>query len=350
MGALRRRSETGAQGAKARTPDKGRGGGAELLVRPATDEDTPAIVDLLCLALGWHSDEQHRALFAWKHRDNPFGKSPSWVALDEEGIVGVRIFMRWAFLLGDRTITAVRAVDTATHPRARGLGIFRTLTLRGVDEMTAQGVNWVFNTPNDQSLPGYLSMGWQRLGRLPVALRPASVRVVPRLAAARVPAELWSAPTSAGEDAASVVAEGEQLAQLLGSQSPTADGVRTARSVSYLQWRYGAGPVEYRALLAGPSLRDGVAFFRLRRRGPATEVAIADVVVPRSDPHLIGRLGRQVLEASGGDYVIALGTARPRGWLRLPRIGPLLTWRPLADTVAPSIEGWELSAGDVELF
>jgi GNAT superfamily N-acetyltransferase len=339
-----------AHSATARSPDRGKGDRADLLVRPAVDGDTPAILDLFCQTLGWHPDEQHRALFAWKHRENPFGSSPSWVALDEERIVGVRMFMRWEFRLGDRAITAVRAVDTATHPTARGLGIFRTLTLRGVDEMKAQGVNWVFNTPNDQSLPGYLSMGWQRLGHLPVALRPASVRVVPRLAAARVPAELWSAPTSAGEEAASVLGEGGDLAQLLASQSPGLGGVRTARSVSYLQWRYGAGPVEYRAMLAGPSLRDGVAFFRLRRRGPATEVAIADVVVPRSDPRLTGRLGRQVLEASGGDYVIALGSARPRGWLRLPRIGPLLTWRALADAEAPSIEGWELSAGDVELF
>jgi GNAT superfamily N-acetyltransferase len=349
MGAVRRRNETSAQSAAARSPDRG-AGQTELLVRPAVDGDVPAIVDLLCLTLGWQPDERHRALFAWKHRDNPFGTSPSWVAVDAEGIVGVRIFMRWEFLLGNRAIRAVRAVDTATHPRARGLGIFRTLTLQGVDEMKAQGVNWVFNTPNDQSLPGYLSMGWQRLGHLPVALRPASVRVVPRLAAARVPAELWSAPSSTGEDAASVLAEEEELAELLASQRPSAGGVRTARSASYLQWRYGSGPVGYRAMLAGPSLRDGVVIFRLRRRGPATEVAIVDTVVPGGDPQLAGRLGRQVLDASGGDYVISLGSPRPRGWLRLPRIGPLLTWRALADVEAPPIGEWELSAGDVELF
>jgi hypothetical protein len=258
--------------------------------------------------------------------------------------------MRWGFQLGESAVRAVRAVDTATHPRARGLGVFRTLTLRGVQEMTAEGVDWVFNTPNDQSLGGYLSMGWRRMGRLPVVIRPAGVRVVPRLAAARVPADLWSVPTSAGEDASAALADAAEVAELLASQPPDIGGMRTTRSSAYLQWRYGAGPVEYRALLAGSSLRDGAVFFRLRRRGPATEAAIADVMVPAGEARLAGQLGRRVLEASGADYAIAIGPARPRGWLRVRRIGPLLTWRALADPDAPPIEKWELSTGDIELF
>lgn len=321
-----------------------------LILRPTVPGDDSAIIDLLCLSLGWQPDERHHALFAWKHRDNPFGPSPGWVAVDEEGVVGVRLFMRWNFSCGDRAIQAVRAVDTATHPRARGLGVFRALTLRGVEEMKAQGMDWVFNTPNDQSLKGYLSMGWRRLGRLPVALRPASISVVPRLAAARVPAELWSVPTTAGEDAASVLAETEELAELLASQPPRIGGVRSARTAAYLQWRYGSGPVRYRALLAGSSLRDGVVFFRLRRRGPSTEVVVTDTVVPAGDARPAGRLGRRALEASGGDYAIVLGPARPRGWFRPPRVGPLLTWRALADADVPPIEQWELNTGDVELF
>jgi hypothetical protein len=174
--------------------------------------------------------------------------------------------------------------------------------------------------------------------------------VTPRLAAARVPADLWSVPTSAGEDAASVLAEAEELDELLASLTRATGGVRTARTALYLQWRYGAGPVGYRALLAGSTLRDGVVFFRMRRRGPASEVAIADVVVPGDDARLAGRLGRRALESSGGDYAVVLGPSRPPGWLRLPRIGPLLTWRPVADEDAPPIEQWNLSTGDIELF
>lgn len=329
------------------------GGGAVptgLVVRPALPADDAAIIDLLSRSLGWQRDQRHRELFAWKHRDNPFGPSAGWVAADDEGVVGVRLFLRWGFQVGDRAVRAVRAVDTATHPRARGLGVFRTLTLHGVEEMTAEGVDWLFNTPNDQSVQGYLSMGWRRMGRLPVMLRPAGVRVTPRLAAARVPADLWSVPTSAGEAAGAVVAEVSELAELLASQSPATGGLRTARTPAYLQWRYGAGPVGYRAMLAGSSVGDGVAFFRLRRRGPATEAAITDVVVPAGDTRLARRLGALVLQASGADYAIAIGSTGPLGLLRVPRIGPVLTWRALAETSAPPIRQWELSTGDVELF
>jgi hypothetical protein len=199
-------------------------------------------------------------------------------------------------------------------------------------------------------LPGYLSMGWRRLGRLRIALRPSGVTTVPRLAAARVPADLWSLPTSAGEDVGSVLSDSQVLADLLSTQPPVA-GVQTARSVPYFQWRYGTCPVGYRALLAGSSLRDGVVFFRLRRRGPATEVVIADTLVPGGNPRLAAALARRVLEDGGGDYAIVLSSAWPRGWFPLPRrMGPLLTWRPLADEGAPPIGRWQLRAGDVELF
>jgi hypothetical protein len=161
---------------------------------------------------------------------------------------------------------------------------------------------------------------------------------------------LWSVPTSAGEDAAVVLTEEEQLAELLGMQPSTTNSVRTEHSVAYLKWRYGDGPVEYRAMLAGSSLREGVVFFRLRRRGPAIEVALADILVPAADRRLAGRLGRRVLQASHGDYAVSIGSNGPSGWFRLPRIGPILTWRNLADAAAPPIERWELSAGDVELF
>ncbi|MGH9057609.1 MAG: GNAT family N-acetyltransferase [Acidimicrobiales bacterium] len=322
-----------------------------ITVRAATPEDDPAIVGLLCETLGWVDDARHRALFAWKHRENPFGPSPGWVALDELGLVGSRTFMRWSFTAGGERVSAVRAVDTATHPRARGKGVFRALTTRGVEEMTSAGVGWVFNTPNGQSAPGYLSMGWKEMGRLPLSVRPAGIKALRRLADARQPADLWSLPTIAGEDAGSVLDDGDPLGELLDAQ-PGWSGVRTERAADYLRWRYGSGPVSYRAILGGATVRDGVVFFRVRNRGPAREAVIADLLVPRGDRarRAAGRLCQRALDASGADYEVTLGSRRPPGWLPLPRQGPLLTWRALAREDAPAVDEWALSTGDVELF
>ena len=73
------------------------------------------MVRLLTSALGWEDDERHTELFRWKHRSNPFGPSPAWLAEDDEGVVGFRAFMRWEFLKDGTPISAVRAVDTATE-------------------------------------------------------------------------------------------------------------------------------------------------------------------------------------------------------------------------------------------
>jgi hypothetical protein len=318
-------------------------------MRPATPADDAAIIDLLCRTLGWVDDEQHRALFAWKHRANPWGASPGWVAYDEEGLVGSRVFMRWAFRIGDERITAVRAVDTATHPRAQGRGVFRALTMWGVEELASAGVDWVFNTPNDQSAPGYLSMGWQAVGKLPIAFRPALMHL-PRLLFARRPAELWSLSTAAGDDPRLILEDTPALEELAASAFAANSDVRTDRTAAYLRWRYGAGPVVYRAMLSGPTVRDGVVFFRLRRRGPATEVVIADVLIPGADPRVASRLCRLAVDSSSADYALGIGLARPRRWIPIPTAGPLLTWRALARDDSPPARRWDLSAGDIELF
>ena len=59
---------------------------------------------------------------------------------------------------------AVRAVDTITAPEARGRGVFTRFTLAILsNEITRDDdVSFVFNTPNDQSRPGYLKMGRKR--------------------------------------------------------------------------------------------------------------------------------------------------------------------------------------------
>lgn len=101
--------------------------------------------------------------FEWKHIANPFGASEGIVAVDNEKIIGVRLFMNWEFKQGHKIIHALRPVDTVTHPDARGKGIFKELNLKGVSIFNAGNDKIIFNTPNANSLPGNLKMGWVKL-------------------------------------------------------------------------------------------------------------------------------------------------------------------------------------------
>ncbi|MGZ6956855.1 MAG: GNAT family N-acetyltransferase, partial [Acidimicrobiia bacterium] len=179
----------------------------DLVYRRAEESDRAEILELLRRSLGREVDARYEQLFAWKHVENAFGPSPAWVACDGERIAGFRTLMRWEFADGREVRRAVRAVDTATHPDYQGRGIFTGLTLHAIDELRTEGVDFVFNTPNDQSRPGYLKMGWKVVGRLPTLVRPTRWRRAASIAKARVPAERWTTPSTAGVAAADALAD-----------------------------------------------------------------------------------------------------------------------------------------------
>jgi predicted N-acetyltransferase YhbS len=323
---------------------------SEITVRRMRQADEAEVLGLIEAALGRRPDPRNAAFFSWKHRENAFGESPSWVAMDGDRVVGLRTLMRWEFNTPAGAATAVRAVDTATHPDYQGRGIFSRLTRQAVEALRAEGVDFVFNTPNDKSRPGYLKMGWQPVGQLPTGLRPAGVAALPRIAAARVPAEMWSVTTDASQPALDVLADDAEVDKLLGA-TPISRGVVTRRTPAYLRWRYGFEPLAYRALLAGPSAADGMLLFRLRRRGAATELVVGDMLLPDpSDAAAARRLIRSALRASGADYALGLRMTAATGLFALPGQGPMLTWRSLASDTMPPLADWKLTLGDIELF
>ena len=324
-----------------------------MLIRDAQPDDDDAVVHLLASSLGWVPDDQHRRFLEWKHRENPFGSSPAWVAVDGDRVIGYRALLRWEFeRAGGHRIRAVRAVDTATDPQYRGQGVFNRLTMHAIDACARDGVEFVFNTPNDSSRPGYEKMGWQVVGRLPARVRLRGPHVVARLLRARVPADLWSVPTTAGSAPTSVFTEDRSLDALCSSSDPTPGVMRTRRSIPYLRWRYGFAPLGYRVVMPAETPEEGFAVFRLRRRGGALEAVLCELLVPSGRARLSRHLTREILRQTRADYVIRLGGSRfERGWVTLPSSGPILTWRPLT-VDAPTIgkREWALTLGDIELL
>ena len=322
-----------------------------LVTRPATADDHPAVLDLLATSLGWSEGEGLAEYFAWKHRANPLGPSPEWVAEVDGRIAGYRTFLRWEFEDGaGRTLRAVRAVDTATHPDFRGRGVFRALTLAAVDALAAEGIDFVFNTPNDQSRPGYLKMGWHTVGRLPAAVRVRGIRGAVRLLGARVAAERRPLPGGGGVAAPELLAD-PRLDNLLDHLGPAA-GLRTRRTAAHLRWRYGHPPLGYRALALDDDPNSGIVVYRVRRRGTAREAAVCELLVPESNRRAILELLRAVSRATRADHLIRLADAGPRaGFVSVPRLGPVLTWRALAAADRPpALTDWNLALGDVELL
>jgi GNAT superfamily N-acetyltransferase len=303
---------------------------------------------LLRASMGWDDDPRYDDLVRWKHDENPFGPSPAWVAVDGSRIAGFRTFLRWEWERNGEVVRAVRAVDTATDPNYQGRGIFTRLTTLAVDELRSEGIAFVFNTPNEQSRPGYLKMGWRDVGRLPVSVRPRPSLHMGRLLQARAPAGHWSEDTRVGQGIETVLTD-ESLEAALLHDRPGPDSLRTCRAATYLRWRYGLDHLKYRVLYAGDRAEDGFAIVRLRRRGASLELAVVESFAIREQ--MLGKVVARALGDTGADYGIRLGASISRaGFVPVPRIGPRLTWRALADESQPPADAWSVTLGDIELF
>jgi hypothetical protein len=59
-----------------------------------------------------------------------------------------------------------------------------------------------------------------------------------------------------------------------------------------------------------------------------------------------------VLRRTGADYALRCDDGAPwrSAFVPVPKLGPILTWRPLRDGAVPHLEDLSLVLGDVELF
>jgi len=344
-----------------------------LRLRVATEADIPAAIELMRVTLGEGKVPRTQEYFAWKHLENPFGRSPMWVAEVGERLVGLRIFMpwRWSWAAAQNS-PAMRAVDTATHPEFQGKGIFKRLTLALVEQVARDGAQLIFNTPNDQSRPGYLKMGWSTAGKASLWLRPElrfaglrrllRVRAAPALSADEETQE--RDPARDRTELARALGEAESSGLLASVDSVRAGPrYRTRKDGAYLRWRYvGCPAARYHAATA--DAREALVVYRVRERRGLRELSISELLF---QPSLAGvRAAAEALSlartAARADYALvafeqdslqglALSTG---GFFPIPEAGPIMTTRPLNRVAgAPdpySVRSFRASIGDLELF
>lgn len=334
-----------------------------LQVREAELHDLKKILDLIDHSLGEGWMGRSTAYWNWKHVKNPFGPSPVLVAETEGRIVGVRAFLRWRWEVDGILVPAVRAVDTATHQDFRSMGIFKRLTLEMLERMRAEGQQFVFNTPNQLSLPGYIKMGWANLGRVTLWVRP--VRRWQVIRAMRRLRGMQSIQDDKCLNEKSVVnmLESKSILSLLEDRGGVQNKLSTPLSSDYLRWRYVEIPrIKYyaswnkehnSAIIFRPSVRAGLRELRVCEIVSSTNSksrsAVASLlrgVIRRANPHVVTAM------ATWGTR--EAGALLRSGFIPVPRSGPVLTVRSLSDPPARQVPinrgDFGLSIGDLELF
>jgi GNAT superfamily N-acetyltransferase len=340
-------------------------------LRSTGPDDEPAVLELLQLTLGEKGTTRKTSEYwHWKHVANPFGASFAVCAVEPEALrlAGLRTMMRWTFVGSGGAYAAARAVDTATHPDYQRRGIFSALTRFAIEELRSGGSAFIFNTPNRNSLPGYLKMGWRVVERWPVHVRP--VRPLRTLLAALL-GRREAAPPDPGavglqewarfrEDRAGEIEEVVRLHE----RDRARVGYRTDRSLRYLDWRYGSHPdARYgvHSLVGSDGRLEAFLVARPTRgvRG-LRALVLTELFARDAAPATIRRLLRTALRQVGGDYWLAHsagGTLERRALARsgfFPAPGRGYTWTafPLNPSRPdPTLAGsWDLTLGELEIF
>ena len=249
----------------------------------------------------------------------------------------------------------MRAVDTATDPAVQRRGIFSRLTTAALEACRDDGVDLVFNTPNEKSLPGYLKMGWTQVTRWPISLRVRRPVALLGAAARRDLSAGGPKPAGALEPARSAV---ETLTPVLDRAAQPAGRLITPRSLDYLRWRFGTGPIPYHCWRDG----DAAVLLRVRSRGDRLSEAVVDEVLA-PDARSARRALSAAVRASGATHAAAhfgegwpaAGVLRRAGFLHPPKAGMTFTVRPVAERAAApggptDPRAWSLTLGDLEVF
>ena len=311
-------------------------------VREGNHQDIPGILKVLKASLGETSSKKTEEVWRFKHIDNPFGESLVLIALENNEVIGVRAFMRWQWQRGEEVYSAFRAVDTATHPDHQGKGIFKKLTLKALEIGKERGDNFVFNTPNSQSKPGYLKMGWEEVDNLKVSIRPVNPFLWKRKNGG------YQYPKEWNESGAPEFLDSYHLKKINSNQ------LFTPKSLEYLQWRYINNPLQDYHVHATP---DYFLAGYVKDQGKFKELRISEAL---KSPGLPKKILRKEVRRWAKKYGVQVISFSPESDLDFTltisgKFGPVLTFR---DMALPKEEKqnflnlgtWAYSTGDLELF
>ena len=227
------------------------------------------------------------------------------------------------------------------HPDYQGQGIFKKLTLNLIGEMEKEGIDFIYNTPNADSLPGYLKMGWEKWGKLPLKLNFHFSQGKNNLP---INPESWSKIKNIVDKI-----EQEKLALA---------GLNTHLLPGYLAWRYRDCPLfPYHFISDGESY---VLFYRIKEGKMGRELRIADFFTCRElskkEKNEVRKKLKDAEKLAAARFTSYSGLKYANqkildlGILPIIPMGPIVTLRQVNPLFNPLDQNWNWSLGDLEVF
>ena len=223
-----------------------------------------------------------------------------------------------------------------------------------VNLLMAREPAFIFNTPNQKSMPGYLKMGWQVAGKTPLL-----VKIHPWNMLQHVVKSAGPLPPAAVPDVLPPAVVACVNAWKLNQQ----EYLTTDYTESYLRWRYAHVPA-LRYGLQWTEQEEGscAIFYRIKSTGRMRELRITDLFYTgKNTKAAVRRAIWQLMKTHQPDVTTVLNDAQgnvkkvlPGGFFSATRRGLTITTRQLNDPASAALahnqKRWNVSAGTLELF
>jgi hypothetical protein len=249
-------------------------------------------------------------------------------------VVGARPFFALEVLRGGEAVTALQPCDAMVHPDHRRNGLFTRMTERAIERYDGE-YPFMFNFPNEASLPGNLELGWRVVSERetyyriesPGAVaaaesdRPA-VAVAGRLASPLAGLYYRTVGDGPAPDPAVDVRRvggvaSAELTELYREAVP--DGLHAVRDERFYEWRFDTPDWTYTTYVAGGDAGPEAALLAGRSTGPGpTKVMLTDVMPLEGAPEaaFVALLDRVVDDQSGADLFCAPSQGLPERVLK----------------------------------
>ena len=311
-----------------------------MIIREALDKDIQEILKVLKASLGETSSKKTEEVWRYKHVINPFGKSLVLIAEEENKIIGVRAFMRWQWKRQDKLYSSFRAVDTATHPEHQGKGVFKKLTLKALEIAQINGNDFIFNTPNSLSKPGYLKMGWEEIGNIRVQIVPVNPL-------------MWKKAHSVTGNKISSTSDNYDL-NYYNLRLENEGTIFTPKDKEFLYWRYETNPLQ--KYLIQKTKNNYLAAY-IKKHRYCRELRVSEIIDGTNTSHT---LKKQIFDWAHIHRVHFISFSsnllqKDSKFMIKGKFGPVLTLKNLNldnenYNQLSKLNSWNYSLGDLELF
>lgn len=246
-----------------------------IQLRAANDEDKVLILSLLNNVF----NEQERTTtkrdhkyWAWKFKESPFGPSILSVGVDGEKIVAVDNLWTWEFRFRGKVLRAIQPCDTVVHVDYRGKGLFKRLRKFGLSEAERQGYSLAFNFPNENSLPGNLTIGAHYLGKISwwvKVLKPFNL----------VKNKIFNCDNKDFDLPNKYILNIDIIDQTASHIERIDESITIHRIPGFHQWRYAEHPNRtYGMIDIRQGLKQTIVIFTVNSKGSSREMVVVDLI------------------------------------------------------------------------